>query len=182
MDDISVLHALILYKSTLSPIKQGSKISLMRKYKVMQKEVPDQWELPIEPNDLPLFDPRPASGIMAKWIGHQYTEEEVWHFRQYNQDIYPDEEAELRPRAARIRAFDIPSFANFPIVITQLDHLSESLIDVLATKFPNWEWNNHYEQGERSHLLGPLKKYGIFTQPFMHLMRKPLNSQWFSNW
>ena len=101
-------------------------------------------------------DQRPVLGEMALYVGHHYTEEELWQFYQQHADVYPQEEAELRPLARRIRAFDVPALSGVTFQCRRLGDLAVSLEKVVAEQLPGTAWEP-FDQ-VRS---GRVKKYRI---------------------
>ena len=127
----------------------------------MIEYVPDLWKASGK-SDLPLrFDPRPVMGVMAPFVGHHYTMEEIWRFRQNYREIHKEEEKQLQPLAARIRAFDVPCLARTQLMVNRLGDLSETLSGLLLSHLSGWVWESQQSQWQRFHLAGPIKKYGI---------------------
>jgi hypothetical protein len=81
-------------------------------------------------------DQHPVLGEMAAYVGHQYTDEELWQLYQQHTEVYPQEEAELRPLARRIRAFDVPALSGVTFGCRRLGDLAVRLAQVVAEQLP----------------------------------------------
>lgn len=126
----------------------------------MLEKVPDLWlpqfvALPLQ------YDARSAGGLMASFVGRRYTEEEVWQFCRRYRVQHVSEEAELRPLAARIRAFDVPVLAQAQVTVNRLEELPSAIYNLLAARLPGWPWEAQQEEWERLYMTGPVKKYAI---------------------
>jgi hypothetical protein len=120
-------------------------------------EPPDLWEPHVVAKDA---DHRPVLGAMAAYVDAQYSAEEIWHhFRIYN-EVYPDEEAQLRPLAARIRAFDVPALRDVAFTIDRLREYAPTLRALLAERLPRIAWASPDDLG----VLGPILKYGLIHE------------------
>jgi hypothetical protein len=128
----------------------------------MLDRVPDLWRAD-EGAGVPLrYDARPVGGLMAPFVGRQYTQEEVWQFCLRRKDeVAAREEAQLRPLAARIRAFDVPVLAGAEVTVNRLAELPTAVYTLLSARLPGWQWDAKQEDWRRKHMTGPVKKYGI---------------------
>jgi hypothetical protein len=124
-------------------------------------DVPDLWDADVG-TDLPLhYDARPVTGLMAPFVGRQYTQEEVWQYYRVYAELYGPDEGQMRPRAALIRAFDVPVLAQAELMVSRLAELLPAVYDLLLTRLPGWQWDAQQEEREREHMTGPVKKYAI---------------------
>jgi hypothetical protein len=96
---------------------------------------------------------------MASYVGHQYTTDELWHYHRDYVDVHPQEEAELRPLARRIRAFDVPVLAGVTWQCRRLRDLAASLEQMVAERLPGTACGPY--DRVRS---GRTKKYGIIHE------------------
>ncbi|HLW00898.1 MAG TPA: hypothetical protein VKT82_19720 [Ktedonobacterales bacterium] len=127
----------------------------------MLNDVPDLW-IAGEGPDVPLrYDARPVAGLMAAFVGRQYTEEEVWQYCRRYRVQHVSQEAELRPLAARIRAFDVPVLAQAELQVSRLAELPGAVYDLLSARLPGWQWDAQQKAWRRQHMTGPVKKYAI---------------------
>ncbi len=117
---------------------------------------PNLWNPRVSARDA---DQRPVLGEMAGYVGHHYTEEEVWRFHQQHVDVYPDEEAGLRPLARRIRAFDVPLLSGVAFQCRRLEDLAVALEQVVAERLRGIVWEP-FDQARSSRV----KKYGIIHE------------------
>lgn len=120
----------------------------------MSRRPQNLWNPRVSANDA---DQRPILGVMTPYVGHQYTEEELWQFHKQHSDIYPQEEAELRPLARRIRAFDVPSLSGVTFGCRRLGELAVTLERIVAEQLPGATW----EPLDPVSLSRLAKKYGI---------------------
>jgi hypothetical protein len=95
------------------------------------------WDPQVSASDA---DRRPVAGAMAHYIGHQYSEEELWQYYRNHADVHPREEPELRPLARRIRAFDIPNLTDVTFRCRRLGDLALALEQVLIGHLPGTTW------------------------------------------
>jgi hypothetical protein len=93
---------------------------------------------------------------MAPYIGHQYSEEELWQYRRDHADVHPREEAELRPLARRIRAFDIPVLTDVTFQCRRLSDFAQALEQVVVEHLPGITWDP-FDQVRSSRV----KKYAL---------------------
>ncbi|HEY7355721.1 MAG TPA: hypothetical protein VH590_04610 [Ktedonobacterales bacterium] len=127
----------------------------------MPNDVPDLWNAEVRP-DLPLrYDARSVAGLMAPFVGRQYTQEEVWQLCRVYQTPDGLEEEELQPLAARIRAFDVPVLAQAEVTVNRLAELPAAFYNLLSARLLGWQWDAQQENWERAHMTGPVNKYGI---------------------
>jgi hypothetical protein len=104
-------------------------------------------------------DQRLVLGKMAPYVGHQYTAEEWWQFYRQHADVYPQEEADLRPLAQRIRAFDVPVLSSVTFQCRRLGDLAVTLEQVVAEQLPGIAWEP-FDRVRPSHV----KKYGMLHE------------------
>lgn len=106
-------------------------------------------------------DHRPVTGPMAPYVGKQYSAEEIWRFYCRYVEVYPEEEATLRPLAERIRAFDVPRLAGATFTVERLGDAAAALEALLHEQLPGITWKlvEQYKP-----FLGPVKKYAIFHE------------------
>lgn len=116
----------------------------------------DLWDPRVPASDA---DQRPILGKMAAYVGHQYTAEELWQFYQAHAEVYPQEEAELRPLARRIRAFDIPILSGVAFGCHRLGDLATVLERAVAERLPEIAWEPF--DGVRP---SRVRKYGIIHE------------------
>jgi lipoate-protein ligase A len=123
---------------------------------------PDLWDAN---NPAKLDDQRPVIGLMAPFVGHHYSVEEIWQHHCYHTDVYPEEEAIQRPLAARIRAFDVPALAGATFTVKRLSEVAPALHALVCERLPGIPWGplDFFLPG---HLLGPIKKYGLIHTDF----------------
>lgn len=98
---------------------------------------------------------------MAQYVGQQYSVEEIWRFYCRYRDVYPDEEATLRPLAERIRAFDVPRLAGMTFSVERLSDAAAALEALLLEHLPGISWKLVEQYLP---FLGPVKKYAIFHE------------------
>jgi hypothetical protein len=101
---------------------------------------------------------RPIKGAMEPFVGTQYTVEQIWNYYRIHADVYPDEEARLRPLAARIRAFNVPALSKVMFTSTRLDDIGSSLHALLLEKLPGIPWDVFQVH------LSRIKKYGLIHE------------------
>lgn len=104
-------------------------------------------------------DQRPVLGEMARYVGHQYTKQELWQLYQQHVEVYPKEEAQLRPLARRIRAFDVPVLSSVTFQCRRLGDLAVSLEKIVAEQVPGTAWEP-FDRVRPSRV----KKYGIIHE------------------
>jgi len=96
---------------------------------------------------------------MEPFVGTQYSVEQIWTYYRSHTDVYPDEEAQLRPLAARIRAFNVPVLSGATFTITRLSDTTLALYALLTEKLPGIPWDPAHQVH-----LGRIKKYGIIHE------------------
>jgi hypothetical protein len=116
----------------------------------------DLWDPRVSANDA---DQRPVLGALASYVGHQYTEEELWQYYRMYADVHAREKAELRPLARRIRTFDIPVLSGMAFACRRLGDLAETLKRVVVERLPVTAWEPFDQVNP-----GLVKKYGIIHE------------------
>lgn len=114
------------------------------------------WDPRVSASDV---DQRPVLGKMAAYVGHQYTAEELWDYYQLHAEVYPQEEAKLRPLARRIRASDVPVLSGVTFGCRRLGDLAATLEQVVTERLPEIAWRPF--DGVR---VGRVTKYGIIHE------------------
>jgi len=112
---------------------------------------PDRWQVEND-QDSPADD-RPVGGFMAAYVGHRYPVDELLALYRDHADVHPEEEPTLRPRAARIRAFDVPTLSGAVVHFDRLSVAPERLQELLEERLPGATWHVGRVSG--------LAKYGI---------------------
>lgn len=82
----------------------------------------------------------PVQGLMAPYVGPQYSADEVWTFRRLVIDFRQTDETSLRQRAGRIPAFDVPSLRGVTFTVTRLVAVWTSLRSLLGEHLPSVPW------------------------------------------
>ena len=118
---------------------------------------PDLWDPHIVAK---AADHRPAQGAMAPYLGTQYSAAELWDYYRIHDDVNPDEEAQLQPLAARIRAFDVAVLRDVTFTIDRLHNAAPTLWALLAERLPSIAWAPFDDLG----VLGPILKYGLIHE------------------
>src|SRR5262249_32424264 len=95
------------------------------------------WDPQVSASDA---DQRPVRGAMARYVGHQYSAEELWQYYLSHADVHPQEEAELQPLARRIRAFDVPVLAGVTFGCSRVGDLASTLERVVVEHLPGTAW------------------------------------------
>jgi hypothetical protein len=116
----------------------------------------DLWDSQVSARDT---DQRPVLGGMARYVGHQFTDEEVWQYYRSYADVHAQEEAELRPLARRIRAFDVPALAGVTFGCRRFSDLAAVLEQVVAEQLPGTACGPFDRVRP-----GRVKKYGIIHE------------------
>jgi hypothetical protein len=118
---------------------------------------PDLWDPHIVAK---AADHRPVQGAMAPYLGPQYSAEELWDSYRIYDDVDPDEEAQLQPLAARIRAFDVAVLRDVTFTIDRLHNFAPALWALLAERLPSSAWAPFDDLG----VVAPDLKYGIIHE------------------
>ena len=132
----------------------------------MRNGVPDLWNAEVGAHLSLQYDARRVAGLMAPFVGRQYTKEEVWQFCRHYRVQHVSAEEQLEPLAARIRAFDVPVLAQVELMVSRLAELPQAVYDLLLARLPGWQWDTQQEEWKRLHMTGPVKKYGILHTSF----------------
>jgi hypothetical protein len=102
-------------------------------------------------------------GVMAPYVGAQYSAEEIWGYYRNHADVHQAEEAVLRPLAARIRAFDVPALAGVTFTVNRLCDAAPALEAVLAERLPVVAWAA-FDALHLALQLVRIKKYGLIHE------------------
>lgn len=78
---------------------------------------------------------------MVRYVGRQYTADELWAFYSDYADVHSSEEAALQPLSARIRAFDVPVLAGAIFTASRLRDVASALQEVLTQRLPDIAWD-----------------------------------------
>lgn len=97
---------------------------------------------------------------MAAYVGAQYSAEELWHYFRLYDEVDPDEEAQLRPLAARIRAFDVPVLRDVTFTMSRLRDYDTALRTLLRERLLGIAWAHVDEFGG----VGPILKYNLIHE------------------
>jgi hypothetical protein len=99
-------------------------------------------------------------GLMAPYVGSQYSADEIWTYRRLVIDFRQAEEATLRQRAERIRAFDVPSLRGATFTLTRLVAVWTSLRSLLVERLPSVPWAAAEELFTKWRLM-PIIRYAL---------------------
>lgn len=106
----------------------------------MYLEPPDLWRKVDGEEDVFEEDARPVSGLMAPYVGRRYSADEIWVDYCRSNDIGLEDEPESRPRAKRIRAFDVPALADAVFISHRFCDVSAAITALLSERLPGIPW------------------------------------------
>src|SRR5581483_5715855 len=98
-------------------------------------------------------------GAMAAYVSSQYSVDEIWQYHINHDEVHPNEEAHVRPLAARIRAFDVPALQGLTFTVSRLCDIAPALQTLVPKRLPTIEW----KFGDAA-LLARIKKYGLIHE------------------